>query len=160
MARRGVRRAIRTSCWACCITWWATRRTRATRCKTHLSSAGSTARTSARLTNPRAWVFRVALNAGRDARGTAWRRHRRVLPDNGRQLVGDERSAEANAIGNEQLDMVREGIRRLRPEEQEVFLLRQDGQMTYEQIAETIGVPVGTVKTRMRLAPCRSSPRR
>jgi RNA polymerase sigma-70 factor (ECF subfamily) len=102
--------------------------------------------------NPRAWVFRVALNAGRDARGTAWRRHRRVLPDDGRQLVGDERSAEAKAIGSEQLNMVREGIRRLRPEEQEVFLLRQDGQMTYEQIAETIGVPVGTVKTRMRLA--------
>ena len=40
----------------------------------------------------------------------------------------------------------------LRAEEQEVFLLRQNGEMTYEEIAEALGVPSGTVKTRMRLA--------
>ena len=40
----------------------------------------------------------------------------------------------------------------LRAEEQEVFLLRQNGQMTYDEIAESIGIPTGTVKTRMRLA--------
>ena len=40
----------------------------------------------------------------------------------------------------------------LRAEEQEVFLLRQNGQMTYDQIARAINIPVGTVKTRMRLA--------
>jgi RNA polymerase sigma-70 factor (ECF subfamily) len=102
--------------------------------------------------NPRAWIFRVALNTGRDARGAAWRRHRRGLHELGGQLVGDERPPEAAAVHNEQLKLVREAIGRLRPEEQEVFLLRQDGQMTYDQIAETIGIPVGTVKTRMRLA--------
>ena len=102
--------------------------------------------------NPRAWIFRVALNAGRDARGVAWRRHRRPLHEEGRQLVGEECRPEAAAIRNEQLSMVREAIGRLRPEEQEVFLLRQNGQMTYDQIAEAIGIPVGTVKTRMRLA--------
>ncbi len=106
----------------------------------------------AEIDNLRAWVFRVALNAGRDARGVAWRRHRRPLPDEGRQLIGGERPPEQSAIRNEQLSVLRESIKRLRPEEQEVFLLRQDGQMTYEQIADTIGIPVGTVKTRMRLA--------
>ena len=120
-------------------------------CKTRSSSAGSTGRILIEIDNPRAWIFRVALNAGRDARGAAWRRHRRALPDDGSQLVADACPPEANAIRNEELKMVRESIARLRPEEQEVFLLRQDGQMTYEQIAETIG-PVGTVKTRMRLA--------
>jgi RNA polymerase sigma-70 factor (ECF subfamily) len=102
--------------------------------------------------NLRAWVFRVALNAGRDARGTAWRRHRRPLQNEGRQLAANECRPELSAIENEQLRLVREGIGRLRPEEQEVFLLRQDGQMTYDQIAEAIGIPVGTAKTRMRLA--------
>jgi RNA polymerase sigma-70 factor (ECF subfamily) len=43
-------------------------------------------------------------------------------------------------------------IQELREEEQEVFLLRQNGQLTYEQIGETLEIPVGTVKTRMRLA--------
>jgi RNA polymerase sigma factor (sigma-70 family) len=102
--------------------------------------------------NPRAWIFRVALNAGRDARGAAWRRHRRPLQDEGKQLVGGEGRPETAAIRSEQVNMVRAAIGQLRPEEQEVFLLRQDGQMTYDQIAETIGIPVGTAKTRMRLA--------
>ena len=33
-----------------------------------------------------------------------------------------------------------------------MFLLRQNGDMTYEEIAEALGVPTGTVKTRMRRA--------
>ena len=52
----------------------------------------------------------------------------------------------------EELARVREALSDLRAEEQEVFLLRQNGQMTYEEIAHTVGIPLGTVKTRMRLA--------
>ena len=59
---------------------------------------------------------------------------------------------DVEAAQNERLVIVRQAIGQLRPEEQEVFLLRQDGQMTYEQIAETISIPLGTVKTRMRLS--------
>ena len=40
----------------------------------------------------------------------------------------------------------------LRQEEKEVFLLRQNGNLTYEQIAEIRSSPVGTVKTQMRAA--------
>jgi RNA polymerase sigma-70 factor (ECF subfamily) len=40
----------------------------------------------------------------------------------------------------------------LRPEEQAVFLLRQNGDLTYEEIAELRRSPVGTVKTQMRAA--------
>jgi RNA polymerase sigma-70 factor (ECF subfamily) len=47
---------------------------------------------------------------------------------------------------------VRVALRKLRCEEQEVFLLRQNGGMSYEEIAEAVGIPLGTVKTRMRLA--------
>ena len=56
------------------------------------------------------------------------------------------------AARNEQLLRLREAIRGLRDEEQEVFLLRQNGQLKYEEIAEAAGIPLGTVKTRMRLA--------
>jgi RNA polymerase sigma-70 factor (ECF subfamily) len=33
-----------------------------------------------------------------------------------------------------------------------VFLLRQNGELTYEEIADTVDRPVGTVKTQMRSA--------
>jgi RNA polymerase sigma-70 factor, ECF subfamily len=50
------------------------------------------------------------------------------------------------------LDRLRAALRDLRIEEKEVFLLRQNGGMTYEQIAEARNAPVGTVKTQMRSA--------
>jgi RNA polymerase sigma-70 factor (ECF subfamily) len=102
--------------------------------------------------NLKAWIFRIALNTGRDIRETAWRRKRQALPE-------DEGSVASHAAGptdivehDERLARLRVAVKQLRPEEQEVFLLRQNGELTYEEIAETIGVPTGTVKTRMRLA--------
>jgi len=40
-----------------------------------------------RVQNLKAWIFRIALNAGRDVRGTAWRRRRRPLVDGAPSLV-------------------------------------------------------------------------
>ena len=103
--------------------------------------------------NLRAWVFRVTMNAGRDLRGTAWRRRRRPLETRQLRVVAhDNPGPEHDAVRNEQLELVRKALADLRHEEQEVFLLRQNGQLTYKQIAEAINIPVGTVKTRMRLA--------
>jgi len=102
--------------------------------------------------NLRAWVFRVAVNAGRDARSTAWRRRRKRLENEEATLIAKDPGPQADAVRREQLGLIRRALQQLRPEEQEVFLLRQNGQMTYDQIAQSIEVPVGTVKTRMRLA--------
>ena len=52
----------------------------------------------------------------------------------------------------ETLQQLRQALTHLRPEEKEVFLLRQNGELTYEQIAEIKERPVGTVKTQMRSA--------
>ena len=43
-------------------------------------------------------------------------------------------------------------VEELREEEKEVFLLRQNGDLTYEEIAEMRSCPVSTVKTQMRSA--------
>lgn len=102
--------------------------------------------------NFRAWIFRVALNAGRDLRGTAWRRRRRPLADGDPGLTSAEEPVPGAASRREELARLQQALRELRPEEQEVFLLRQNGQLTYQQIADSIHLPVGTVKTRMRLA--------
>jgi len=107
----------------------------------------------AEVVNLRAWVFRVALNVGRDFRGTAWRRGRRSLPDDEDAVPASPNSPpETDLLRREQLALVERALLGLRIEEREVFLLRQNGEMTYEEIAVATDLPVGTVKTRMRLA--------
>jgi len=103
--------------------------------------------------NLKAWIFRIALNLGRDIRSTAWRRRRRPLPEDESMLSsrpGDQPEAEFSR--REKVALLRRCLLDLRPEEQEVFLLRQNSQMTYDDISKTLDIPVGTVKTRMRLA--------
>jgi RNA polymerase sigma-70 factor (ECF subfamily) len=102
--------------------------------------------------NLKAWIFRIALNTGRDLRQTAWRRRKRQLPDDESAVSSHYTGPEDEVEYSEQLAMVREAVDKLRTEEREVFLLRQNAQMTYEEIADALDVPTGTVKTRMRLA--------
>jgi RNA polymerase sigma-70 factor (ECF subfamily) len=105
----------------------------------------------AEIENLKAWIFQIALNTGRDLRSSAWRRRRQALPD-GEPMPDTDTSPQADLEHREQLARLRDAVRDLRPEEQEVFLLRQNGGLTYEQIAAAINIPPGTVKTRMRLA--------
>jgi RNA polymerase sigma-70 factor (ECF subfamily) len=102
--------------------------------------------------NLKAWIFRVALNTGRDIRETAWRRKRQGLPEDETALASRQHGPAEIVEHDERLSRLRDAMKQLRPEEQEVFLLRQNGELTYEEIAETLDVPTGTVKTRMRLA--------
>jgi RNA polymerase sigma-70 factor (ECF subfamily) len=82
----------------------------------------------------------------------AWRR--RVKPMLGAEIMPilDETAPGAELEHQESLSRLRRALGDLRPEEQEVFLLRQNGELTYEQIAEVSNRPVGTVKTQMRAA--------
>jgi RNA polymerase sigma-70 factor (ECF subfamily) len=102
--------------------------------------------------NLRAWIFRVGLNAARDLQRSAWRR--RVKPLLGGEIMPPVEAPAQPCIVEEResLDRLRQALMHLRPEEKEVFLLRQNGEMTYEQIAEFSNRPVGTVKTQMRAA--------
>jgi RNA polymerase sigma-70 factor (ECF subfamily) len=102
--------------------------------------------------NLRAWIFRVGLNAAKDLQRSAWRR--RVKP-----LLGADAMPALNSVSpttvledQEALAQLRQALLHLRPEEKEVFLLRQNGELTYEQIAELHNRPVGTIKTQMRSA--------
>ncbi|MBN2579224.1 MAG: sigma-70 family RNA polymerase sigma factor [Pirellulales bacterium] len=101
--------------------------------------------------NLRAWIFQIALNAGRDLRNTAWRRRRRPLVVEA-EIAYSHASDSAGQNHEEHLRLIRQALGKLRAEEQEVFLLRQNAEMTYEEIARSVQIPLGTVKTRMRLA--------
>lgn len=102
--------------------------------------------------NLRAWIFRVGLNTAKDMQRSAW--SRRAKPLMGEEIMLASRDAPPGQILEDQeaLDRLRRAILELRTEEKEVFLLRQNGGLTYEQIAEIRSSPVGTVKTQMRSA--------
>jgi RNA polymerase sigma factor (sigma-70 family) len=105
-----------------------------------------------KIRNLRAWIFRLALNTGRDMRSAAWSVRRRQLAEEYSMLEAKAETPDEALTRKEQVEQIRDAIVTLRPEEQEVFLLRQNGEMTYEEIADAMGLPAGTVKTRMRLA--------
>ena len=102
--------------------------------------------------NLRAWIFRVGLNAAKDFQRSAWNRRSRPLPEDDLMIPAAADGPGQAVEDQETVDRLRLAITKLRPEEQEIFLLRQNGELTYEQIAELRGAPVGTVKTQMRAA--------
>jgi RNA polymerase sigma-70 factor (ECF subfamily) len=102
--------------------------------------------------NLKAWIFRIALNTGRDLRKAAWRRRRQPMPQEEICVCSPGDDPQILAQRREQYARIQEAVFALREEEREVFLLRQNGDLTYEEIAEALEVPTGTVKTRMRLA--------
>lgn len=102
--------------------------------------------------NIRAFLFRVAMNTATDMRRSAWRRKAKPMGEEDMYAAPPKRSGADRLADQEQVERLRHAIRTLRQEEQEIFLLRQNGDLTYEQIAEVRNMPVGTVKTQMRSA--------
>jgi len=102
--------------------------------------------------NARAWILRVGLNAAKDLQRNAWRRKSRPLNLSGGVEEPATESPADCLEEKEALEQLRQAVKGLRPEEKAVFLLRQNGDLTYEEIAEVRRSPVGTVKTQMRAA--------
>jgi RNA polymerase sigma-70 factor (ECF subfamily) len=102
--------------------------------------------------NLRAWIFRIGINAAKDLQRNAWRRRARPLIGATTLVETPNGCPVKNAEQREAMERLRQAIQNLRPEEREVFLLRQNGCLTYEEIAKIRRSPVGTVKTQMRAA--------
>jgi RNA polymerase sigma-70 factor (ECF subfamily) len=102
--------------------------------------------------NLRAWIFRVGINAAKDLQRSTWRRRVKPLMGADTMPMTDSPPPTQALEEQETLQQLRQALMHLRPEEKEVFLLRQNGELTYEQIAEMHNRPVGTVKTQMRSA--------
>jgi RNA polymerase sigma-70 factor (ECF subfamily) len=83
----------------------------------------------------------------------AWRRRAKPMGDAAPPEIEGKAATPSDALENkEALERLRRALHELRAEEKEVFLLRQNGDLTYEEIASLRRTPVGTVKTQMRSA--------
>jgi RNA polymerase sigma-70 factor, ECF subfamily len=93
-----------------------------------------------------AWIARVARNRALDVL--------RSRSSQGEPQLGDELSAadalEDTALARIDAERVREALSQLPPDQREAIELGFFGGATHEQIARQTGLPLGTVKTRIR----------
>jgi RNA polymerase sigma-70 factor (ECF subfamily) len=92
--------------------------------------------------SPRAYLFGVARNISADALRGA--RPQEVL-------LGEAAGAEEERA-DPRLDSMREAIGRLNPAWRQVLELRLRQELAYEEIAQMLNIPVGTVRSRLHHA--------
>lgn len=108
------------------------------------------------------WVYRVAVNASIDLRRRANSRVRTSLEslpasaadDHGRADFRDDgtEAPESAAVRRELEDDIQTAIDRLSPKMRNITVLRYFESLSYEEVAETLGISLGTVKSRLSRA--------
>lgn len=102
------------------------------------------------------WLFRIAVNAARDR----WRRSR-LEPESYEEALASGRAPEPASAADvtarplEQVEaarMIERGLGQLAPWMREVLLLREFEGLGYEQMAEILDIPLGTVQSRLSRA--------
>ena len=102
------------------------------------------------------FVWQIALNLCRDELRKIKRRGEcplDVLEESGEgaidALPAEEESPATRAETNERAGLVRQALARLAPHYREVVVLRHYEQLKFREIGEVLGIPEGTVKSRM-----------
>jgi RNA polymerase sigma-70 factor (ECF subfamily) len=95
--------------------------------------------------SPRAWLFGIA----RHVANTAARRARPMQALNFETVVTD---GERPAAEDPRLESMRSAIARLPEALRETLELRLREELSYEEIADVLGVPIGTVRSRLHHA--------
>ena len=67
-------------------------------------------------------------------------------------IANSDPSPEKSARINEITDLLKDALTTLPEEQREVFLMREDLNLSFAEIAESIGCPINTAKSRMRYA--------
>jgi RNA polymerase sigma-70 factor (ECF subfamily) len=100
------------------------------------------------------WLYRLASNACVDLLRKE-QRHRAVSgpslndEDTYMDIADDAATPQELAERSELREQIEEGLQSLRPEHREVLILRELHQLSYDEIAQTLDLDTGTVKSRI-----------
>ena len=97
----------------------------------------------------RSWLFGICVRQVKRQRFRAW--FRREPAELAPQSVV-ERTPEAQVLEREALGLLERALRALSPEQRAVFTMCEVERLTGEEVAELLGVPVGTVYSRLHAA--------
>lgn len=102
----------------------------------------------------RPWLYGIASNLIQDHLRQTARQYRAFertgLPDNAGGGFEDEVASRVDAAGA--APILQEALTALRPEEASVVLLYVTGDRTYQEIADVLKIPIGTVRSRLSRA--------
>ncbi|MDU9005358.1 sigma-70 family RNA polymerase sigma factor [Sedimentitalea todarodis] len=94
-----------------------------------------------------AWIYQIARNRQIDIA----RRENRPMPEELREDPGAEPDA-SQILGLEQeAGLLKQALARLTPEQREMIEKAYMGEMTHQEISAQTGLPLGTIKSRIRL---------
>jgi len=100
-----------------------------------------------------AWTFVITWNTATDARRARQRRPKHEPLNEEQTVSARPHPSPTRALEQrESVTQAQAAIARLKSDDQQVFLLRVAGELSYEGIAEALAIPIGTAKTRMRRA--------
>ena len=96
------------------------------------------------------WLFKIAKNTCLDqAKKEKWRKFFRL---SGRMEPVRVKNPESQLLWAEQLEVLKRSIGRLPDKQKEIFILREYGLLSYQEISETLGIKKGTVMSRLKRA--------
>lgn len=95
------------------------------------------------------WLYRIAKNAGLDHKKKMGRRGELMRTWARTSLPAEAERLETAEQPDARLPRLKAAVRRLPSRFREVFVLREYGHLSYEEIASTLGIGLGTVMSRL-----------
>ena len=96
----------------------------------------------------RNWLYRIASNVAIDV----LRRQKETVDLDSVDVHSSERGPEVLAEARERGERVRQAVVDLPPSSRAVIVLREYEDLSYKEIADTLGIPIGTVMSRLSYA--------
>jgi RNA polymerase sigma-70 factor, ECF subfamily len=101
-------------------------------------------------TSLRNWLYRIAVNAATDM----FRKEKRILPSavEDIQLSDNRPGPEATVLKRERVSMIQDAVTSLPEACRAVLVLREYEGLSYQEIAASLDIPIGTVMSRLNYA--------
>jgi RNA polymerase sigma-70 factor, ECF subfamily len=98
----------------------------------------------------RSWLYRIAINAALDV---LRRKPEESLEENQVTMIPDQTAGPETAlIEKERVALVQQAMKNLPEAARSVLVLREYGDLSYQEIAKVLDIPVGTVMSRLNYA--------